>query len=100
MAAATASAMVCDIWMPRRPIVWLQDPQNRDKDQSAADHGEKRSFSALSDTLEHHISAQREGHAEEGEALDTQGSDTDADNSRVIPEHTHDGSGEYDTDQG
>ena len=26
-----------------------------------------------------------------GEALDTQGSDTDADNSRVIPEHTHDG---------
>ena len=24
MAAATASAMVCDIWMPRRPIVWLR----------------------------------------------------------------------------
>ena len=24
MAAATASAMVWDIWMPRRPIVWLR----------------------------------------------------------------------------
>ena len=76
-----------------------EDPQNRDKDQSAADHGEKRSFSALSDTLEHHISTQGEGHTEQGEALDAQSSDADTDNGRVIPEHTHDGSREYDTDQ-
>ena len=64
-----------------------EDPQNRDKDQSAADHGEKRSFSALSDTLEHHISTQGEGHTEQGEALDAQSSDADTDNGRVIPEH-------------
>ena len=76
-----------------------EDPQNRDKDQSAADHGEKRSFSALSDTLEHHISTQGEGHTEQGEALDAQSSDADTDNGRVITEHTHDGSREYDTDQ-
>ena len=76
-----------------------EDPQNRDKDQSAADHGEKRSFSALSDTLEHPVSTQGEGHTEQGEALDAQSSDADTDNGRVIPEHTHDGSREYDTDQ-
>ena len=77
-----------------------ENPQDRDEDQSASDHGEKRRFSTLSDTLEHHISAQGEWHAEQGKALNPQGSDADGDDCRVIPEHTHDGSRKHDSDQG
>ena len=77
----------------------VHDTEDGNENESASDHGQEGSTAILSNALEEHVSIEGKWHEEEGEALDTQGSDTDADNSRVIPEHTHDGSREYDTDQ-
>ena len=64
---------------------------HRKCDRSASDHGQEGSTAILSNALEEHVSIEGKWHEEEGDALDTQGGNTDGKDCRVITEHAHDG---------
>ena len=69
----------------------VHEPENGDEYQTAPDHGQKGSPAAFADALEEHVSIEGKWHEEEGDALDTQGGNTDGKDCRVITEHAHDG---------
>lgn len=69
----------------------VHDTEDGNENESASDHGQEGSTAILSNALEEHVSIEGKWHEEEGDALDTQGGNTDGKDCRVITEHAHDG---------
>ena len=69
----------------------VHDTEDGNENESASDHGQEGSTAIFSNALEEHVSIEGKWHEEEGDALDTQGGNTDGKDCRVITEHALDG---------